>query len=99
MRIFNSCVLSVFVLTSLFPREYKLSNHPIDVVIPCHKKNADVLERSIEGIRSNGKNIDRIFVISKEKLTQKADGKVLFFSITVVSLITFLKMAFFTFFV
>lgn len=73
MRIVISSVLFILVLTSLFPREYEFSNHPIDVVIPCHKKDADVLEKSIEGIRSNGKNINRIFVISKEKLTQKAE--------------------------
>ena len=45
----------------------------IDVVIPAHKKDIDTLDLCIEGIRKNVKNVNRIIVVSKEKLTDKAE--------------------------
>ena len=45
----------------------------IDVVIPAHKKDVDTLDLCIDGIRKNVKNVRRIIVVSKEKLTNKAE--------------------------
>ena len=45
----------------------------IDVVIPAHKKDIDTLDACINGIRNNVKNVRRIIVVSKEKLTDKAE--------------------------
>jgi len=45
----------------------------IDVVIPAHKKDTDTLDLCIEGIRTNVKDVRRIIVVSKEKLTDKAE--------------------------
>ena len=43
----------------------------IDVVIPAHKKDIDTLDLCIDGIRKNVKDVRRIIVVSKEKLTDK----------------------------
>lgn len=48
------------------------SRHVIDVVIPCHKKDRETLEFVIEGIKKNI-HARRIIIISKEKLTDKAE--------------------------
>ncbi|MBM5783215.1 MAG: hypothetical protein FJ368_07350 [Pelagibacterales bacterium] len=45
----------------------------IDVVIPAHKKDLEILNHAIEGIRKNGSNVRRIIVVSKEKYTNKAE--------------------------
>jgi hypothetical protein len=52
---------------------YLLSPEPIDVVIPSVPKDLDTLELCIEGIRKNGKNVRRIIVVSKERLTDSAE--------------------------
>lgn len=52
---------------------YDLHTDPIDVVIPCAPKDVLTLEKCIEGIQKNGKNIRRIIVVSKEKLTSSAE--------------------------
>jgi hypothetical protein len=45
----------------------------IDVVIPCHPKDAPTLNAVIHGIRAHGRNIRRVIVISAEPLTNKAE--------------------------
>jgi hypothetical protein len=45
----------------------------IDAVIPAHKKDADTIDLCIEGIRNNVKDINRIIVVSKDRLTEKAE--------------------------
>ena len=45
----------------------------IDVVIPAHKKDIDTLELCIEGIRKNVESLNRIIVVSNNKLTDKAE--------------------------
>ena len=45
----------------------------IDVVIPAHRKDTDTLDLCIESIRKNVKNVNRIIVVSKDKLTDKAE--------------------------
>jgi hypothetical protein len=53
--------------------QYAFSSEPIDVVIPCCKKDQVTLNYAIEGIRKYGNNIRRIIVVSKEKLTDQAE--------------------------
>ena len=45
----------------------------IDAIIPAHKKDIDTLDLCINGIRENVKDINRIIVVSKEKLTENAE--------------------------
>ena len=53
--------------------DYKFSNDPIDVVIPCHEKDAPILKHVINGIKKNLVNIRRVIVVSKKKLTDNAE--------------------------
>lgn len=64
-------MLFSFHLAAIAP--YAFFDEPIDVVIPCIRKDMDTLEMCIEGIRANGQNIGRIIVVSDEKLTDKAE--------------------------
>ena len=52
---------------------YPFTSDLIDVVIPCIPKDLFTLELCIEGIKKNGKNIRRIIVLSKERLTDSAE--------------------------
>ncbi|HSX11849.1 MAG TPA: DUF6492 family protein [Chlamydiales bacterium] len=54
-------------------RKVVFSTEPIDVVIPCAPKDRRSLELCIKGIRENGKNLRRIIVVSKERLTDSAE--------------------------
>lgn len=45
----------------------------IDVVIPSHWKDADTLDLCIDGIRNNVKDVGRIIVVSKDKMTDNAE--------------------------
>lgn len=45
----------------------------IDVVIPSHWKDVDTLDLCIEGIRKNVKDVGRIIVVSKDKMTDNAE--------------------------
>lgn len=54
---------------TLFP----LIDEPIDVVIPSTEKDLVTLELCLAGIKENGKGIRRIIVVSKTKLTDKAE--------------------------
>lgn len=45
----------------------------IDAVIPAHPKDCEILEHCIKGIKKNVKNIRRIIVISKDKLSDNAE--------------------------
>lgn len=49
-----------------------MSPEPIDVVFVCHPKDVRTLNLAIKGIKENGENINRVFVVSEEKLTDKA---------------------------
>jgi hypothetical protein len=53
--------------------EYQLFDEPIDVVIPCAKKDLRTLELCIEGVRKNVARLGEIIVISKERYTDNAD--------------------------
>ncbi len=65
----KSCFfLLSLMITTLFSEkvEYKFSNDPIDVVIPCAEKDIVTLALCIEGIRNNVQNLRRIIVISNK---------------------------------
>lgn len=70
-------VLFIFCLASVSAEfakvKYSFSKEPIDVVIPCAPKDRETLALCIEGIRTHGKNIRRVIVVSKEKLTDEAE--------------------------
>lgn len=53
--------------------EYPFLNDPIDVVIPAVDKDNDSLNLCIKGIRENCKNVRRIIVVSRNKLTDEAE--------------------------
>lgn len=44
----------------------------IDVVIPCHAKDIPILDLCIEGIKANGEGVRNVYVISKERYTDRA---------------------------
>lgn len=52
---------------------YKLTNDPVDVIIPSTSKDLDTLDLCIEGIRKNCSQVRRVIVISDKKLTDKAE--------------------------
>jgi Family of unknown function (DUF6492) len=62
-----------FLLGPLGAIHYPLTLEPIDVVIPCHEKDVPLLDMCIAGIRENGKNIGRVYVISKSPFTKEAE--------------------------
>jgi hypothetical protein len=53
--------------------KYQFSNQKIDVVIPCHEKDAFKLEYVIKGIKKNVKNLNRIIIVSSAPFTHKAE--------------------------
>jgi hypothetical protein len=67
------CLLLAPAWGAITPKTFLFSTEPIDVVIPCAPKDLRTLEHCIKGIRENGKNLRRIIVISKEKLTESAE--------------------------
>jgi hypothetical protein len=52
---------------------YTFCNDPIDVVIPCHPKDAMCLEKTIQSIQKYVKDIRRIIVISSSRITDTAE--------------------------
>lgn len=62
----------MFMPYYVFCNFYQFSNELIDVVIPCAKKDVEILDLCIQGIKKNGKNIRDIIVISSENFTNKA---------------------------
>jgi len=50
-----------------------IASFAIDAVIPAHPKDLETLEYCIKGIKKNVKNIRRIIVVSKSKLTDNAE--------------------------
>lgn len=65
--------LILFSFSKLLCIEYTFSQDPIDVVIPAISKDKQSLDLCIKKIRENGKNIGRVIVVSKEKLTDRAE--------------------------
>ncbi len=50
-----------------------LRAEPIDVIIPCVKKDLPVVEYAIKGIRMHCSDVRRVIVVSPEKLTESAE--------------------------
>ncbi|HSX25593.1 MAG TPA: DUF6492 family protein [Chlamydiales bacterium] len=74
MRFLLACLLLVSSLHAKWEKvTYPLTTDPIDVVIPCSPKDLETLELCIDGIKQYGANLRRIIVVSKEKLTDKAE--------------------------
>jgi len=77
MRILTKQLLLLFIFiigfSNTISAEYEFTNEPIDVVIPCVKKDLAILELCIKGIKKNCINVRRIIVISPEKLTDSAE--------------------------
>lgn len=46
---------------------------PIDVIIPCAEKDLRTLELCIDGIKTYGKNVNRIIIVSSKKLSDNAE--------------------------
>lgn len=45
----------------------------LDVVIPCDEKDASTLEACIQGVRTNVPEVRNVFVVSKRRLSERAD--------------------------
>jgi hypothetical protein len=70
------CVLLLCLPTFLISFQkifYSFSNDPIDVVIPCHVKDAPKLDRTIEAIQTYVVGVRRIIVVSEKPFTHKAE--------------------------
>jgi len=52
---------------------YHLSTEPIDVVIPCHEKDARMLPLVIEGIKEHAQGIRRIIVVSANRINDQTE--------------------------
>jgi len=65
--------IGLAIFSFMFPIAYELPKEPIDVVIPCTSKDIRTLSLCINGIRKYGENINRIIVVSAEKLTEDAE--------------------------
>ena len=52
--------------------KYKFSNDPIDVVIPCIKKDQRTLDLVIAGIKANVFNIRNVYLVAPERLSINA---------------------------
>ncbi len=57
-----------FLSKGFFDANYKFTNDPIDVVIPCIKKDQRTLDLVIAGIKENGANIRNIYIVAPENL-------------------------------
>ncbi len=67
--------LSIFSIDALLGNAeiYSFYDEPIDVVIPCAEKDLLTLNSCISGIRTYGKNVRRVIVISDCKMTEEAE--------------------------
>lgn len=71
--IFVFCLVIYLNIVSLEKVVYNLTNDPIDVVIPCHKKDRDTLEYAIQGARYYVTNSRRVIVVSSERFTESTE--------------------------
>lgn len=58
---------------SLAKKQYRFTDDPIDVVIPCCRNDLDTLDLCIAGIRKNCSQIRRVIVVSSEPFTDEAE--------------------------
>ncbi len=73
--LFDSGLCKVLASHDIFNKKktYQLTNEPIDVVFITHPKDLRTLPLAINGIKTHGKNIRRIIVVSEQKLTEDAE--------------------------
>lgn len=62
-----------FQLSALESIHYPLTDEPIDVVIPCHEKDKEVLKLCLKGIQENCVNLGKIFIVSDTQFTDEAE--------------------------
>ena len=74
MRFIYLCLICLHCSLCALPlTEYCFTHEPIDVVIPCADKDIELLDYCIDSIRTYGKNIRRIIVVSPRPLTDTAE--------------------------
>lgn len=73
MQFIRQLLFFLLFSRSLHAHIYDFSDELIDVIIPCHAKDVDMLEHCLEGIKLYGQNLRRIIVISDQKLTDNAE--------------------------
>ena len=66
-------IVIILLFFNSFTKNYILNNEPIDIVMPCHKKDIETLDICIEALKKNVKNYRRIIVVSEEKFTNNAE--------------------------
>lgn len=64
--------LKPFLSKQFVDFKYKFTNDPIDVVIPCIKKDKRTLDLAISGIKENGYNIRNVYLVAPECLSTNA---------------------------
>ena len=64
--------LEPFLSKKIVDFKYKFTNDPIDVVIPCIKKDQRTLDLAISGIKENGYNIRNVYLVAPECLSTNA---------------------------
>ncbi len=70
----HQIVISLLLLfSSINHASFEFTFDPIDVVIPCHKKDTRTLELAIKGARANIQNCGRIIVVSAEQYSTEAE--------------------------
>ena len=68
------CIFFLSFATHAFEKTtYTFSKDPIDVVIPCHKKDARSIESAVRGVKKNVQGVRRVIVVSSEQLTSEAE--------------------------
>ena len=68
----HSKQVNQFLSKNFVDFKYKFTNDPIDVVIPCIKKDQRTLDLVIAGIKENGASVRNIFIVAPEKLSSNA---------------------------
>lgn len=73
MKLHHFFVFILLLSRCVFAYEFIHTKEPIDVIIPCIEKDLETLEMCIDSIKSNVIDLRRIIVISKKRLTDKAE--------------------------
>lgn len=71
MKLLKIFIILCITISRLYA--FNFTFEPIDVVIPCHKKDKITLNLVIDGIKKNVKNLGRIIVVSSERLSDQAE--------------------------
>lgn len=66
-------LLHIHVHSAFEKTSYTFSHDPIDVVIPCHKKDANTVHRAITSVQKYVCGLRRIIIVSSERFTDKVE--------------------------